>query len=100
MKPSRVALAALLCVFAVPAEADRPAPNCAAREELVAALTGDFGETVMGRGLNLAGVVLEIWTSPAGTWTAVVVDARGRSCVVATGQSWEPVERPIAGRAT
>lgn len=89
-----------LMMLAAPAQADHGGPACMTREELVAALTGRYGETVTQRGISTAVAILEIWTSPAGTWSAVTMDPTGWSCVVAAGRDWGPVTRPVAERAT
>lgn len=86
-------------VAAAPARAESPPqPICMPREALVADLTGRWGETVAARGLSTASELLEIWTSPAGTWTAVVFGPSGTSCIVAEGQGWEAVAQPAQGR--
>lgn len=99
---ARFAAAAATLAFVVaaaPARAESPpVPLCMPREALVADLTGRYGETVTGRGLNAPTQVLEIWTSPAGTWTAVVFGPSGTSCIVAEGQGWEAVAQPAQGR--
>lgn len=60
---------------------------CYDRSNLVEALVSDYGEQlaevheIKGRG------ILEFHVSPTeGTWTAVVTDAGGTSCVLATGE--------------
>lgn len=80
-------------VAAAPARAESPPqPICMPREALVADLTGRWGETVTGRGLNAPTQVLEIWTSPDGSWTAVVADVTGRTCIVDAGGGWRQRE--------
>jgi hypothetical protein len=41
--------------------------------------------------------VLEVFVSDTGTWTVVVTDPKGVSCVLAAGQSWEEI--PVASNA-
>jgi hypothetical protein len=42
--------------------------------------------------------VLEIFVSDSGTWTVVVTDPKGVSCVLAAGQSWEEIPSPATRR--
>ncbi len=41
--------------------------------------------------------MLEVFVSDSGTWTVVVTDPEGVSCVLAAGQSWEEI--PLASNA-
>jgi hypothetical protein len=44
--------------------------------------------------LQANGQLLQIYSSPStGSWTAVSTDPGGLACVVATGHSWEDLER-------
>jgi hypothetical protein len=62
---------------------------CGPRDVAVAELTGDFGEHVIGRGLSGNGqAMLEIYRRNAGTWTVIVTDVNGMSCVLANGTVW------------
>lgn len=91
-------LAALLLIAdPVPVPVPRPEvapPGCAERERLVAHLAGKFQETVTARGVAGDGVaMLEIFTSPKGTWTIVVTGVQGVICMLASGEDWLPVEK-------
>ncbi|CAI2932603.1 hypothetical protein [Aminobacter niigataensis] len=33
--------------------------------------------------------VIEVFVSATGTWTMLMTDVRGRSCIVAAGDGWE-----------
>ena len=102
----RLLAAALVLASTMPAgAADAPAPDtaptlCMARERLVRLLTGQYGETVLGRGVLSPRELVEIWTSPSGTWTAVVVLPDGSSCISSDGEGWQSVTPPVAGRAS
>ena len=89
-----VAASLVLVTCAAAAEPAHPSlPGCAPRERMVAVLTGQYGETVSGRGLGSGGALVEIWTSEAGSWTAVTMEPDGRSCIVAAGRAWQTVEQ-------
>lgn len=51
-----------------------------------------FDEKVVGRGLANSGKqMFELFVSENGTWTVVVSQPRGLSCVLASGESWQHV---------
>ncbi len=69
----------------LPAHAD----SCAIRADIVAKLEGNFQEQLTGGGLHGLSAVVEVWTSPkTGTFTVVTTDAKGLSCILATGTDW------------
>lgn len=48
-----------------------------------------YGETRMGLGMSSAGVLVELWHNvETGTWTTVLTNAQGISCIVAEGDEW------------
>lgn len=62
---------------------------CLARDDLVKQLSERWEEAPVGRGLQSAGQLLEIWASlKSGTYTVFVTRADGVSCIVASGQHW------------
>lgn len=75
-------LAALALLIATPAIAD---VQCATHEQAVASLDARYGERQVARGLDDRGVMIEIFASPAGTWTMVIVRPDMTTCVFATG---------------
>ncbi len=95
MKPSRLLwLVAALTLQTNFAEAQQ---LCLLREVAVTQLENRYDETVVGRGLVENGkAMVELFTSEAGTWTVVVTDTEGKSCVVASGESWMRLP-PLAG---
>ena len=70
-------------------------PNCAPRESLLMALAEQYAETPMVRGLINRNAALELYASPAGTWTLTTVGLDGQSCIVATGTNLEDVHKAI-----
>ena len=89
------ALTSVLIVFFVTSEAwsqssEKNSPLvCAPRDAAIAELSGHFNEQVIGRGLSTNGqAMLEIYKSNGGSWTVIVTDAKGVSCVLANGQVW------------
>ena len=66
---------------------------CMLHDDAVAQLAKKFDEQVSARGLTPDGKqMFEIVSSEKGTWTLIVTDVHGKSCVVATGEAWHLVE--------
>lgn len=81
---------AVTSVTATPADAQDIA--CGSREEMTERLKRSFGEAQTGLGLVSAARVLEVWSSrETGTWTILMTDPSGRSCLVAAGEAWKTV---------
>lgn len=85
-----------LCGAVPAARAEIPATAaCAAHGDVVRKLADRFGETRTGIGLHKSDAVVEVFSSAeTGTWTIVVTDVAGKSCLLATGRRW--VQRPAA----
>ncbi len=67
---------------------------CLPREDAVAQLGAQFDERVIGRGLVGSGeAMVELFVSEGGTWTVVLTDTAGLSCVIASGEDWS--DRPL-----
>ncbi len=73
---------------------------CVLRQSAVAKLAAQYDEQVVGRGLAQGGkAMVELFVSATGTWTAVVTDTQGRSCVIASGVSWTALPRILGDPA-
>lgn len=84
----------ILLALAPPAAA-QTTPPCAPHDALSEQMTDRYGEQLVHSGLTASDRILEIWASPdTGTWTALILNAEGMACIVATGdfwQDWSPV---------
>ncbi len=86
-----LAAAAVLLLSTVAAGA---AELCLPREAAVAQLEQGYDERRTNLGLVEGGqVVLETFVSASGTWTVMLTDTNGVSCVIATGSNW--TRRPV-----
>ena len=64
--------------------------NCGTRDKVIEHLTGQYGEARQGMGLAANNAVVEVFaSSETGTWTSIVTNTRGVTCLVASGQSFE-----------
>ncbi len=80
---------AVVSLTAASAEAQM---KCELRDKALSQLEMQHDERVVGRGLTTdqRGMV-ELLTSEDGSWSVVVTDTRGRTCLLATGQDWSAV---------
>jgi hypothetical protein len=72
---------------------------CGDHEDLIKRLKSDYTEDRKGIGLTADGRVVELFTSPDGSWTLLLTGAEGTACLVTHGKYWQPVpvkdSRPI-----
>ncbi len=62
---------------------------CGDRDAITKKLNTGYGETFSGGGLRNETSVLEVWTSEdKGTWTILMTNANGTTCVMASGTAW------------
>lgn len=77
----------------------RAAPPCDTRERTVAQLKGKYKEFRIGRGVTKDNRVAELFISKDGnTWTIILTDTDGRSCMGAAGDYWliyQPPKEPV-----
>ena len=73
-------------------------PPCFPHADVVDALGKKFGERITGLGLSKnQQSVLELYVSDGGSWTVLITNAQGVSCVRAMGESWTHVASEDAG---
>lgn len=75
-------------VTALPAHAT----DCARRAQVIERLDSDYSEQLTAGGLQGASdkaSLVEVWASPeTGTFTVMLTNAQGVSCILATGTDW------------
>ena len=81
-------LALIAALATGPAMAQSDAPRCGPRAAAAETLATRYGEAVRFVGIINAAAVVEVWASDAsGTWTLLVTNAEGETCVIFTGGS-------------
>lgn len=93
-----IRVAILLGLFCTPATAANEL--CAGRSEMIALLSDRYGERQMVRSMEARGAMIEVYVSPEGTWTMLVVpptESPLQACIVATGTGWMMIAPGIAG---
>jgi hypothetical protein len=73
------------------------APQCGSHDKIVDALGNKFKETRRVMGVVNSRAVMEMFMSPQGTWTMVITDTSGKSCITAAGEEWQDVPVAVAG---
>ena len=95
MKPASKALSALVMVsgLLLSAQPTSAQQACALRGKVTVQLKEKFDEQVVGRGLTPnAQAMFELFVSATGSWTVIVSEPTGRSCVIASGESWQHIQ--------
>ena len=77
-------------------------PVCGQHNSVSDNLKKSYSEAPVSMGLTPDGGVLEVFASKEGSWSMVVTQPSGISCLIAVGQSWENLPKPelIAGTKT
>jgi len=91
----RMALVGVL--LALPSAPAQAQVACGPHDLVVTRLGQLFQERQTGYGLAGQAVIVEIYVSTSGTWTMLVTDVAGRSCIVAAGDGWENTV-PVASK--
>ncbi|HHL22467.1 MAG TPA: hypothetical protein ENJ52_13205 [Aliiroseovarius sp.] len=69
---------------------DRAAGNCGDRDEIVAALTEQYGETRQAIALTHARQVVELFAAAdGGSWTLIITFPSGQTCLISAGDGIE-----------
>ena len=90
------AAVAAVSLFIIAGGANAAAP-CGSHDAITKSLTTKYKEARRVMGVVNAKAVMEIFMSPQGTWTVLVTDTTGASCIIATGQDWQEVPIELAG---
>ena len=92
-----VALSGLLLpALAAAQSAPQAARQCAAHEAVVAQLAERYGESRQAMGLAPNNAVVELFANTeTGTWTITGTLASGITCLIASGEAYEPVAESL-----
>lgn len=86
----------IACVIAIvintcQAEAQPRQPQCGPRAKLIEFLGRKYQESKIGQGLIGEVAIGELYVSPKGSWTFVLSNPQGISCIRASGHDWQEV---------
>jgi hypothetical protein len=93
---SLVAALAAISLVSIAGKAEA-APQCGNHDKIIEVLGNKFKETRRVMGVVNAKAVMEIFMSPQGTWTILITDTSGLSCITASGEEWQDVPITVAG---
>lgn len=83
----RVILSVTGLALSAPAALSQAA--CADRDKIVQQLETKYEETHKSSGLESDTKMVEVWTSDKnGTWTILITQANGTTCIAAAGRNW------------
>lgn len=69
-------------------------PVCGTHQSIAENLKKSYAETPVSMGITSGGGIIEVFSSPKGTWTLVITQPNGVSCLIAAGQDWEDLPKP------
>jgi hypothetical protein len=72
-------------------------PPCGDHDKIVHTLGQKFKETRRVMGVVNSKAVMEIFMSAQGSWTMLITDTSGLSCIAASGEEWQDVPVAVAG---
>ncbi|MGX8011414.1 hypothetical protein ACVDG8_021845 [Mesorhizobium sp. ORM8.1] len=90
-----VAVGAVIALSVLPARAQ---VICGGHDYLVARLAAAFEEKRLGYGVAGEVAIFEVFVSPGGTWTILMTDVKGQSCILAAGDGWEDTRATAVGQ--
>jgi hypothetical protein len=71
-------------------------PPCASRDQIVERLAAQFGERPVSVAVTVTGDLLELLTSPQGSWSIIVTKAGGPTCLMSAGEGWRGAPAQVA----
>lgn len=98
-KITALSAAAICCILMV-SGAKAQAPNCGPHDEIIKVLTDKYQEHLRSLGMINDKAVMEVYRSSKGTWTFIVTNNAGLTCIVAAGDNWDDVPPPPEGKGT
>ena len=93
---SFVATFAAISLVSIAGKAEA-APPCASHDKVVDFLGNKFKESRRVMGVVNSTAAMEIFMSQQGTWTIVITNTSGTSCITAAGEEWQDVPVAVAG---
>lgn len=69
-------------------------PVCGAHNTVSENLKEAYAEAPISMGVTTGGGIIEVFASDEGSWTMVITQPNGVSCLIAVGQSWENLPKP------
>ncbi len=88
MKKSLFLIAAALIAWSAMPSVSQAQTVCGLRSEMVSKLQNAYAEKPVSLGLASNGSMIEVFASEKGTFSIVITQPGGASCLVAAGDNW------------
>jgi len=86
-------------IFASQTTQAQPAAQCAKRPQVIDILVQKYGETRRSIGIAANNTVMELYASAeTGSWTIAITMPAGVTCLMASGQGFEPVAEELPAK--
>jgi hypothetical protein len=72
------------------------APQCGPHKQVIEMLSKRFSEVPKAVGIVGEKRIMEVFLSKKGTWTILVTNSEGLTCILAAGDDWEDVPDQFA----
>lgn len=94
----RLVVLAVLGLILTPAAHGQSAERqCGPRDDVIELLADRYGEARQAMGLAANNAVVELFANPdTGTWTITGTLASGVTCLIASGEAYQPVAESLA----
>jgi hypothetical protein len=93
-----LAAVAVIGLGAGSARAETPRELCSSHDAVMQTLNRKFAEKTVSMGLANNGTVVEVLSSPDGSWTIVMTAPNGVTCLLAAGDHWQSLPEKVAGK--
>lgn len=70
---------------------------CSSHKMVAENLQKGYAETPVSMGVTVGGAVIEVFASPDGSWTLVITQPNGVTCLIAAGKDWETLPKLAKG---
>jgi hypothetical protein len=94
MKRFMIALIGVSFTALLAAPASSAENICGKRDDIVSRLESGYQEFNSAMGMSTNGGLVELYTSENGTWTLMLSQPDGVSCLIAAGENWESLKLP------
>jgi len=94
MKRFMIALIGVSFTALLAAPASSAENICGKRDDIVSRLESGYQEFNSAMGMSTNGGLVELYTSENGTWTLMLSQPNGVSCLIAAGENWESFKLP------
>ncbi len=84
-------IAIAIVLLAVASHLASAQSRCGPHDSMTATLAAQYKESQAARA-TVADALVELFVSEAGTWTMLVTNGSGVSCILAAGDGWESIE--------